>query len=102
MSEPRHHDGVAAAHYMDKGGGSNEHGQITDMMSTPRCGRVEPFWVRLGSVQWQGHPEKEPLMNIEYRRCPRGVHRLVTTPDGFEFPLCIEHAAPRSADGENR
>lgn len=58
---------------------------------TERCGLVSPFWVRLGWVQWAGTGQKEPLMNIEYRRCTKPATEPVER-DGLEFRLCLGHA----------
>ena len=55
-----------------------------------RCGRVEPFWVRLGSIQWVGSPQPEPHYMIEYRRCPK--EGTMIERKGFIGPLCPEHA----------
>jgi hypothetical protein len=59
---------------------------------TPRCGRVSPYWVQLGWVKFADHPQREKLMNIEYRRCPRDGDTLLRH-DGFTFEVCPEHAA---------
>lgn len=56
-----------------------------------RCGQVEPFWVRLGSIQWQGVPTPEPHYMIEYRRCSRLPVRPST--------LCLEHLASTPGKG---
>lgn len=61
----------------------------THALSLERCGRVEPFWVRLGWVQWAGSPAREPLMNIEYRRCTNVGARVER--NGFVGHFCWEH-----------
>lgn len=62
----------------------------THALSAEQCGRVEPFWVALGWVQWQGMPEPTRQMNIEYRQCSRRALRCVR--NGFVVSLCEVHA----------
>ncbi len=60
------------------------------MMTIAQCGQVLPFWVQLGWIHWQGHPEKTELLNIEYRRC-RASGAMTTTKHGYAAYLCPEH-----------
>ncbi len=60
-----------------------------------RCGRVEPFWVALGWVQFHGIPEPVRQMNIEYRRCRSPGVRKVS--NGYVRYTCPEHEAPLDA-----
>ena len=64
-----------------------------------QCCLVYPFWVRLGWVHWAGTPERERLMNIEYRRCAAPAVMAPTLRDGFAFRWCEEHAAAMGQSG---
>ncbi len=59
------------------------------------CCLVSPEWVDLGWVQWHGHPDREKLFSIRYRRClsPPAAEPLMK--DGFLLHLCGEHRAER-------
>lgn len=53
-----------------------------------QCGQVSPFWIKLGTVKWEGAPQRETLYMIEYRRC-----KVEATEHYGLSHLCKEHAA---------
>lgn len=60
-----------------------------------RCCLVYPTWKQIGTVKWDGQPNREPLFAVERVQCPDESTCSYAIEPEPAFHYCREHALER-------